>query len=313
MRIGILFLGASRLVGLLERFRQAATVEGVTLDLFSLEDSSPWHAIAVAGVAQAIAGPPFNGPDFKGFFQRQITEHAVDIVIPNIDSATISVAQCRGELESRVLPVVSSVEMCQAMHDKLAADKLFRSHELPLPGRVRWPLLAKPRFGSSSRGHVVFQNEEQYRFWASQHSADDYIVQEFLAGTEYSVDAFVDRGGRILGTVSRIRRIVSGGEVMVTETHNNPPVLELAKRVAGLPGWYGPLNIQIMDTAQGPYLLEVNPRFGSGVTCAIEAGLDVPRWILRERLGRSLPTSPIVWKSGLCMTRARKDYFQWLS
>ncbi len=68
-----------------------------------------------------------------------------------------------------------------------------------------------------------------------------------------------------------------------------------------------------MDTVRGPFLIEVNPRFGSGVTLAIEAGLDCPRWVIRARLGRDLPSEPVAWQEGLCLTRSRKDHFVWLS
>jgi len=51
-RINILFLGASRLVGLLERFTAAGDREGVKLSFCSVEDHSPWHAIGAAGIAR---------------------------------------------------------------------------------------------------------------------------------------------------------------------------------------------------------------------------------------------------------------------
>ena len=100
---------------------------------------------------------------------------------------------------------------------------------------------------------------------------------------------------------------------MVTRTEQNKPVEELALRLLSLPGWFGPLNVQIMDTQAGPVLIEVNPRTGSGIPCGIEAGLDFPRWIIRQVLGRPTPTEPVNWKPGLIMTRSRKDYFIWSS
>src|SRR5262249_4320450 len=125
-------------------------------------------------------------------------------------------------------------------------------------------------------------------FWEARNRREEFLIQPFVAGTEFSVDAYVRRDGTLQGAVARVREVVSGGEVMVTRTARDEAVLEVATRVAALPGWYGPLNIQIMRTTGGPRLLEVNPRFSSGVTCAIEAGLDGPRYILRERLGRPL-------------------------
>ena len=312
--VRVLFLGASRLVGLMERFRAAAAAEDVALDLASIEDGSPWHAIAAAGVCSVVHGPAFATPEFDRFLVDLVARQRIDVIIPVIDPAIRAVARMGDPLRrSGALPVVSRQEVCEAVRDKVKAEEFFRSFELPVPGGPSWPRLAKPRFGSSSRGHVLFRDEEELAFWAARNRREDYIIQPFLSGTEYSVDCYVSREGRLLGAVARVREVVSGGEVMVTRTDRDDAVLALAEKVAAIPGWHAPLNVQVMRTAQGSFLLEVNPRFSSGVACAIEAGLDGPRFILRERLGRPLPERPIEWRSGLCMTRSRKDHFLWLS
>ncbi|HYS06812.1 MAG TPA: ATP-grasp domain-containing protein [Candidatus Dormibacteraeota bacterium] len=312
--VRVLFLGASRLVGLMRRFRAAAAAESVAIDLASIEDESPWHAIDAAGTCRVVHGPAFDSPEFDPFVLRLVEEGPVDAVIPVIDPAVQAVARLSEALQrAGALPIVSRAELCQQVYDKAEAVRFFRSHGVAIPDGPAFPRLAKPRFGSSSRDHVVFRDQDELTFWSARNRARDYVIQPFLQGTEYSVDAYVTRDGRLQGAVARVRVVVSGGEVMVTRTERDEAVLDVARRTAAIPGWYGPLNIQVMKTAAGPFLLEVNPRFSSGVICAIEAGLDGPRFILRERLGRSLPAGPIEWRSGLCMTRSREDHFVWLS
>ena len=310
----ILFLGASRLVALLDRFRAAADAEGVDLELASIEDDSAWHAIGASGLARIQPGPRFDDPAFVPFLLSEAQGAAIDIVIPVVDAAIAPVAHARRDLEGiGAMAMVSGEELCARMRDKVASEEFFREHGFPVPSGNGWPRLAKPRLGSSSRGHIVLRDAEELSFWRERHPAEEYIVQPLLNGTEYSVDGFVSADGRVLGAVSRARVVVAAGEVMVTRTEHNGPVLEIASRVLNLPGWRGPINIQIMQSRDGPRLLEVNPRFSSGITCAIEAGLEAPRWILKERLGRPLPEKPIAWRSGLCMTRSRRDHFLWLS
>ena len=313
-QIRVLFLGASRFVGLMERFKAAAQKEGVEVELYSLEDNSPWHVVAAAGICQVVSGPRFADPAFAPFLLDLVKRQRINLVIPHIDPATVSLSKMKPELgRLGINAVVSTDTLCSAMHDKLQADALFRQWNLPVPSGESWPQVAKPRFGSSSRGHVIFRDPDEFHFWRARNRAEDYLIQPFLKGTEYSVDGFVSATGRVLGAVARVRVVVSGGEVMVAKTDRNEAVLGVTERVLAKPGWHGPLNIQVMQTDSGPVLLEVNPRFGSGTTCAIEAGLDSPRWLIREFLGRSLPQEPLTWRSGLCMTRCRKDYFLWLS
>ena len=313
-RLKILFLGASRLAGLLERFLSSAKEEDVNLELLSVEDASPWHAIAAAGLCSVVPGPRFGDGRFKPFLLELVAARNVNVVVPCIDRATVALSRVCPELSNLgAEAVVSTERLCEQMYDKALAERFFVEHQLPTPGKQEYPLIAKPRCGASSQGQFVFQEPEQYQTWRKYHDPQDYLVQNYLEGTEYSVDAYVDKQGRLVDAVSRIRMVVSGGESMVTRTDRNDRVLELTGRVLEQPGWRGPLTLQVIDTPSASYLIEVNPRVGSGVPCSIEAGLDVPRWIIREHLGRPIPAGPIRWQSGLCMTRARKDYFLWLS
>lgn len=313
-RIRILFIGASRLVGLLERFRTAATSEDLELDIVSFEDDAPWHAIAAAGLCRIERAGRFDDPGFGRQLVKFVGGQSVDIVIPVIDAATLAVSRTRPDIESTGATVLlSRGELCEGMRDKRLADRFFRDHGLPVPDGDVWPRVAKPRLGASSRGLTVLHDPEELAFWMARNREEDFLIQPFLTGEEHSVDAYVGPDGRVLGSVSRVREVVSGGEVMVTRTAKNDGVLSVADRVLSIPGWYGPINIQILDAAGGPMLIEINPRFAGGVTCAIEAGLDSPRWILRERLGRSLPEGRVEWRPGLCMTRSRRDHFLWLS
>ncbi len=312
--IRILFLGASRLVSLMERFKAAAAAEDIAIELYSVDDDSAWHAVAASGLCKVFAGPSFFGPEFGPFLQDVVRAQRIDVVIPSMDTATVALAKFHPALSALGADgLVSARDLCESMRDKRKAEVVFRDWGVSIPDGTAWPRVAKPRFGSSARGHVIFRDDEELQFWSARNPLNDYIVQPYLSGREYSVDAYVDRGGRVLGAVARVRIVVSGGEVMVARTDRNPAVLEIAEKVLAQHGWRGPINIQVMDTPSRAFLLEVNPRFSSGHTCAIEAGLDSPRWIIREVLGRSLPEKPVAWQSGLCMTRCKKDYFLWLS
>lgn len=314
--VEILFLGASRLVGLLERFEAAGAAEGVLPTFSSIEDDSPWHAIAAARLARTVPGPRFLSDEFPGFLRSFVLSEGIQIVIPSVDSATVALARIRDELaQMGVLAVVSDESLCVTMHDKHLAESWFQARHLPVPTVTHrsWPRLTKPRFGSASRDITIFHDPVDFDRWTQNHCAADFLVQDFIRGVEYSIDAYVNNDGAVQGMVSRVRSVVSGGEAMVTVTQHNERVASVVLEALRYPGWRGPLVFQAIDDGHHAWLIECNPRFGSGVTCSIEAGLDMPRWILREHLGRPLPPAPTVWKSGLCMTRSRKDWFLWLS
>jgi len=118
----------------------------------------------------------------------------------------------------------------------------------------------------------------------------------------------VDRTGRIIGMLSRKRLQVVEGEVEVSETWREPAVLSLCRQTLSAPGWQGPLTLQAILGPEGPAMIEINPRFGGGVTHAIHCGLDMPRWLMRERLGLELAPRD-EWLEHSVMTRCRRDVF----
>lgn len=308
----ILFMGASRLVDMLKRFHRAARDLRIPLTIFSMENDAARHAVGIAGVAEILTGPKFNSPEFGPWMLDTVRMFQIDIVIPNIDSATVTLSTMAPALRDiGVLPVVSHPEICRIMADKARADRLFRALSLPVPPDDRFPLLAKPRFGSASRGLVKLHDYDEFAFWKTRNNSDDFVIQGLIPGREYSIDAYVDHKGRTLGIVPRERLAVSGGEVMVTETaeHVGGTVI-VEKLLAGTHGsWFGPLTVQVMDDGKKTWILECNPRLGSGTTCSIEAGLAIPDWILRHRLDLPCPTEPVTWRTGVGSTRSREDHF----
>ncbi len=263
--------------------------------------------------ARILPGPPFDSQEFADYLAEQVSGHGVEIVVATIDAGVVPLAQIAPAWHSRGITVfASTAESCARMADKLQANQWFEEIDLPVPGDRGWPRLAKPRFGASSRGHFILADQAELDFWSARDDASQFVVQDLVRGTEYSVDAYVSRRPRAGGSGASGSR-VSGGEVMVACTRHCEPVLAVARRLLAQPGWFGPLNIQIMMTDDGPRLLEVNPRCGSGITLSMEAGLDVAGWMLREHLGRSLPTGELEWPAGLWLSRSRKDFFLWSS
>ena len=311
--IRILFMAASTRICLLERFYSAAKDLGIRLEVFDFENNIPWHTSGLSGLAKLVPAPVFSDLDFTEFISNFVKENQIDIVIPIIDKAMIALARAAPKLKAQVaMPVVSGLEECEIMTDKVRSDTFFRKAGLNVPSTNKFPLLAKPRLGASSKGIINLKDQKEFDFWRKRNKAEDFMIQSFITGKEYSVDAYIDSKSTILGIVSRTRIAVSGGEVMVTITEHNDDIIFEAEKLLKIAKWYGPMTIQYIHDGKKAWLIECNPRFGGGVTCSIEAGLSIPEWILRERLGLTMPKDIISWRNGLCMTRARKDYFLWL-
>jgi carbamoyl-phosphate synthase large subunit len=302
----IMFLGAGKRVSLLRAFVRAGAAEAVDLDIAAVERST---IAPISDLARIIVGPSFGSPEFAAFLLEAVQSLQIDVVVPNMDAATVALAACSDSLVAAgCWPVVSSLALCEAMFDKSLASDWFARKGIPQPPTTGYPRIAKLRRGFGSRGQFVAGDEAEFAAVMRRRDSEEYFVQGFVEGQEYSVDAYVDRTGHLTAALSRKRLEVSGGEVDVSEVSRHDAILKLTETILAEPGWLGPVTLQFIDGAAGPVVIEVNPRFGGGVTHAIHCGLDMPAWLIRERLGRALPVPPR-WTDGSIMTRFRGDVF----
>lgn len=305
-KMNILFLGAGKRLSLLERFREAGINEDVNVMMWSVEDSKQ---VPIAIIANILVGPRFKDLEFNDFLMDVVLKYKIDLIIPNMDAATVQLAKLKYRLVSiKCKAVVSEYSLCLAMEDKIFAAKWFIDHGLSVPAGDDYPRIIKSRLGYGSRDQWVVYSNAEFRLFFSNRVAEEYFDQPLISGQEYTVDAYVERTGRVLGVLSRKRIKVSAGEVDVSETHRHKSILDLTSHVLSFKGWEGPITLQFIDSERGPVIIEVNPRFGGGVTHSIHCGLDMPRWIIREQLGRALKSFD-EWSDGSIMTRCRRDFF----
>ena len=302
----VLLLGAGKRLSLVERLFAAAHDESIGIEVLSVENEPQ---VPVAALTQVVQGPAFTATEFGAFLVDLATREGIDLAVPFMDSATVALAESRDRLAAvGCQAVVSSLELCRAMEDKLEADKWFRAAGLPTPPLDGYPLIVKRRTGYGSRDQCVVHDEAELEAFLGSHGRGAYFSQSFVEGNEYTVDAYVSRDGRLLGSMSRRRLHVVDGEVEVSRSVRHESILALSRQILSAPGWAGPITLQFIDAAEGPLVLEVNPRFGGGVTHAIHCGLDMARWLVREALGRPVEAMD-GWLENSLMTRCRRDVF----
>ena len=127
------------------------------------------------------------------------------------------------QIGRRVFVPASGRELVDKMFDKVAAAELFERLGLPIPATYRdgdpcLRLIAKPRFGSASKGIVEINSLQ--KLYELQGVSHRYLIQERIDNREeLTVDCYVCvRTGHIAGISPRVRLEVSGGEVSMGET-----------------------------------------------------------------------------------------------
>ena len=268
------------------------------------------NQVPIASVGKVVTGMRWTDPGVVDDIIRVAIEHEVRIVLPFIDGAISVAARCKEKMPGLFVPV-SDPDTATRMFDKIVAAKEFETAGIPIPTTYKiinaeMPVIAKPRFGSASRGIHVFHDIEDL-----MHLEDisEYLLQEYIEDKrEYTVDCYVAKDGEILVTVPRERLEIMGGEVTRTVTTRIPQLEEMSREIIGKFEFRGPVTLQFLyDIRRNRFLLmEINPRLGGGVICSIYAGAPVPDYILSEAL--DIPVRPCNdWADKTLMARYQKE------
>jgi carbamoyl-phosphate synthase large subunit len=312
-RCTVLFSSAGRRVELIRCFRADAAALGIDLSVLASDMRPPWSAACQEADA-CFEVPRCTAPDFVETLHGICARWEVDLVVPTIDPELDVL--CRQVDAFRAIGtevVIAAPAVVGLARDKLRTAEFLCANRIPAPRTVAaeafdphggdwsWPVLVKPRAGSSSIG---VRRLDRPSAWPEAGSLEGNAVQERLEGAEYTVNLFFDRGGALRCVIPHLRHEVRGGEVSkgITARHD---ALEAIGWSLGrlLPGARGPLCYQaIVDRAGRASVFEINARFGGGYPLAHHAGATFARWLLEEAVGLE-PTCHNDWRDGVRMLR----------
>jgi len=308
--LNILLTSVGRRVSLLESFRQAMADLGVAGRVIAA-DRSPL-APAFHAADEGCLVPSVGGPEYVEALLEVCRKQEVGLLFPLIDweLAAIAEAQARfAKVGTRA--VISSRDVIDICRDKQQTYEFLVRQKLGTPAIFAYeealhrpfPLFVKPRYGSSAKDVHYLPDAEALRFYYSRNV--ETVIQEYVHGTEFTVDVYAGLDGVPRVAVPRQRIEVRGGEVAKARTVRHEEIIRQSlKLVKALKGCLGVVTLQCFLTrGEEIKFIEVNPRFGGGVPLSIRAGADFPRWIIEEHLGRKPSVDPAAWKSDLVMLR----------
>lgn len=239
-------------------------------------------------------------------------EEEVKILIPLYEGEFEILHNERSQFYSvGTIVLLSNKEILNICKDKEETYKYFMNFEINIPkiyseaeikniltyGDIeKFPLIIKPKCGMGSDNVFKLNGFKELKFF--KEYVKDGIIQEFIAGDEYTVDTLVDLKGNPIYIVPRKRIEVRSGEVVKSATENNKSIIDETLKVIeylnklrdenGL-ALSGPLTIQFFKTLEKKvYLLEINPRFGGGVPLSFEAGADYGNKIREMLYGKKM-------------------------
>lgn len=214
---------------------------------------------------------------------------------------------------------LSRPEVVDIGTDKYKTWQFFHSHGLPFPETVLfndyrqiveqcgYPLFMKPRTASASR-NIFRINNEQELFEKKFADGDSIILQQYLdSDIEYTVEAFCDKSGHVVGVIPMIRAL-DYGMSYYGEIDHNEEAIRISRRVAEALMPEGALNIQLRLVNGKAIPFEINTRFSSTECVRAHYGYNSVEAAIDHYL-YDLPIDLNQWSSGMFMRYWHECYF----
>ena len=169
-------------------------------------------------------------------------------------------------------------------------------------GEMHYPVFIKPARGSASININKVSCREEAELLCRLN--DDMMIQEFMDGTEYGADVYIDMiSGKVTSIFVKEKIKMRAGETDKSVSVKDGQLFGLIKDFVETIGFCGIIDIDIFKVNGKYYISEVNPRFGGGYPHAYACGVNVPAQIIRNLEGKANEEAIGAYEENICMMK----------
>jgi predicted ATP-grasp superfamily ATP-dependent carboligase len=226
------------------------------------------------------------------------------VLMPSFYEARL-IAEHADQFPEYITITVPSFEAINAVDPKDHLAKTLRDYEIESPqiwlpqsedevrdiaGETDYPVFIKPPDEVGGRGIEKVSSAETlieaYQKLTQHYPDKQIVIQEAVTGDDYCFCGLFDQGKLVSSMVyyNNQKFPVETGAGSVRETVDNSLFDPIAESLMQQVGWHGVCEIDFMwngDENETPMMIEVNPRFWSGLDHSVMSGLDFP-WQLYQ-------------------------------
>ena len=290
----ILFTSVGRRVELIQLFKEAAGRLNVELEIFGADITE--LAPALFFCDKKVIVPLISDKAYIPTLIDICRRNSIDALIPTIDTDLLLLSENAARFDAAGTKVfISAPEKIAVCRDKNYTSDFFVSCGLKAPKTYNdctkydggFPCFIKPKDGSSSIDAYKISNFDELHEFAKR--VDDYVIQPFVDGEEYTVDVFCSFDGSPVYITPRKRIAVRAGEVLKTEIACDKKIIGECKKIIEKFKPVGAITVQLIKDKKTDenYYIEINPRYGGGAPHSIMAGADSPAAVIRILKGEN--------------------------
>lgn len=282
--MNVLFTAIGRRVQLINHFKKYHKVIGV--DTGELAPAKHF-------VDSFYKIPKWDDKEYVNTLLNICKKENVDMLIPLYEKEFILLCENREKFNKiGTILILSDKKLIEIFNDKWESYRFFIENNIDTPMTYKkqgvkdfnFPLIIKPINGAGSQNVFKVDNKKELNFFIDY--IENPIIQEYIKGTEYTIDVLCDLKGNVISIVPRERIEVRAGEVSKGRTVKNKDIIEKTLKLCNKlkidenTKPIGPLTIQcIVDLDNNIKFIEVNTRFGGGVPLTFEAGVPYAKYL----------------------------------
>ncbi len=232
---------------------------------------------------------PFtNEMEFITALKEKIGELRPKILLPTHDESVV-IMRHRDEFPAGLIIPYESEEKLLLLANKAKSTEVARRAGVPVPEVYHsveevksYPVVFKTVMGNSAKGVYFPKTKEELLVLMDEHRAEDTLIEEWIGGTDYSVDCVRWDGFCKTSVYHALVTKTDGGGTTTQREIVNMPQLEAEAiklmnavdyhGVCGMDFRYDPVNNRIA-------YIETNARFTGGLATPVAAGFDIP-WVI---------------------------------
>ncbi len=316
--MNILFLASAWRTSLIKAFIETRNSKKLDIYLIAADSDPLSPSLYFADRFHIV--PTFNASDFNSSLLDLCDNEKINAIVPLSNKAVVALEKLRTDLKSKgITPVISSSETIRICLDKWESYLFCKKQSIPVPDTVlynkdngdipiEFPLFLKMRKGEGSNNNYLIKTKEQFQ---ALQLDEEYIVQKYIEGKEYTIDILSSFDGKVLSAVPRERLAIRGGEVLKGKTVKNSELINRGVEVAEKLNICGPANIQCIKNDQDNYYFtDINIRFGSGVILSFAAGANFPEMLIKMLRGEKVEKIIGQYEQNLFMLRYDEAIFK---
>lgn len=232
---------------------------------------------------------PFKEEEaFINVLKEKITELQPKVLMPTHDESVV-IMRHRDEFPKDLIIPYESADKLLMLANKAESTEEARKAGVAVPEVYNsaeevkcYPVVFKTVIGNSAKGVYFPKNKEELLKLMEEHKNEDTLLQEWIGGTDYSVDCVRWDGFCKMSVYHALVTKTDGGGTTTQREIVDMPQLEAeAKKLMDAVDFRGVCG---MDFRYDPKInkiayIETNARFTGGLATPVAAGFDIP-WVI---------------------------------